>query len=83
MNPDGAGNNLCQAVFDDAAERSLQDALSQEAPFTGSWRPVDPMSRLLGIPADGTWIFRVQDLRGADEGSIRAFALHLAGFEAP
>ena len=83
VNPDGAGNNLCQAVFDDAAERSLQDALSQEAPFTGSWRPVDPMSRLLGIPADGTWTFRVQDLRGADEGSIRAFALHLAGFEAP
>ena len=41
------------------------------------------MSRLLGIPADGTWTFRVQDLRGADEGSIRAFALHLAGFEAP
>jgi subtilisin-like proprotein convertase family protein len=83
VNPDGSGNNLCQAVFDDAAERSLEDASSDEAPFTGSWRPVDAMSGLLGIPADGTWTFRVEDERGADAGNIRAVSLHLAGFEAP
>jgi len=33
------GNNICQAVFDDAAARSITSATSAEAPFTGTWRP--------------------------------------------
>jgi subtilisin-like proprotein convertase family protein len=79
----GGGNNLCRVVFDDAAERPLALAAAEEAPFTGAWRPRDPLSALLADPVGGEWTFRVQDLAGADVGSIRAVSLRLRGFQAP
>jgi subtilisin-like proprotein convertase family protein len=74
------GNNLCQAVFDDAAARSISSVTSEEAPFTGSWRPESPLAGLTGHSADGTWNFHVADVAGLDVGSVRAFTLHVAGF---
>ncbi|WP_203723638.1 S8 family serine peptidase [Actinoplanes teichomyceticus] len=77
----GAGNNLCQVVFDDAATTPFAAVLSSNAPFTGAWKPDEPLSSLRVSPADGTWKFRVVDSANADTGSIRAFSLHLSGFE--
>ncbi|GIE88711.1 S8 family serine peptidase [Actinoplanes regularis] len=77
----GGGNNLCQVVFDDAATASFASATSSNAPFTGTWRPDDPLASLRVSPADGTWTFHVVDRAGSDLGSIRAFSLHLTGFE--
>ncbi|MBG0564023.1 S8 family serine peptidase [Actinoplanes aureus] len=77
----GGGNNLCQVVFDDAAAAPFASVLSTSAPYTGTWRPDDPLASLRVSPADGTWTFRVADRARADTGSIRAFALHLTGFE--
>ena len=74
------GNNICQAVFDDAAARSITSATSAEAPFTGTWRPETPLAALNGHSADGTWNFHVADEAGLDIGSVRAFTLHLSGF---
>jgi subtilisin-like proprotein convertase family protein len=76
----GGGNNFCQTVFDDSAERSITSATSAEAPFTGRWRPTEPLSVLKGRPADGTWTFTVQDTAAVDTGSIRAVSLHVAGY---
>jgi subtilisin-like proprotein convertase family protein len=76
----GGGNNLCQVVFDDSAATPFSSALSANAPFTGAWRPNDPLSGLRVSPADGTWTFHVADRAGSDLGSIRAFSLHLTGF---
>jgi subtilisin-like proprotein convertase family protein len=77
----GSGNNLCQVVFDDAAAAPFASALSTNAPFTGSWKPNDPLGSLRLSPADGTWNLHVADRVGADIGSIRAFSLHLTGYE--
>ncbi|BCY13966.1 hypothetical protein L3i22_090540 [Actinoplanes sp. L3-i22] len=77
----GGGNNLCQVVFDDAAATPFSSASSANAPFTGSWRPADPLADLRVSPVDGTWTFHVADRAGSDVGSIRAFSLHVAGFE--
>ncbi|WP_433797568.1 proprotein convertase P-domain-containing protein [Actinoplanes sp. CA-252034] len=77
----GGGNNLCQVVFDDAAATPFASALSTNAPFTGTWKPNDPLSSLRLSPADGTWTLHVADRVGADTGSIRAFSLHLNGYE--
>lgn len=79
----GGGNNLCQVVFDDAAATPFSAALSANAPFTGRWRPDEPLSSLRRSPADGTWTLRVADRASTDTGSIRTFSLHIAGFEAP
>ncbi|WP_246636199.1 S8 family serine peptidase [Actinoplanes hulinensis] len=77
----GSGNNLCQAVFDDAAATPFASALSSNAPFTGSWKPATPLSALRTAPVDGTWTLHVADRVGADTGSIRAFSLHIAGYD--
>jgi subtilisin-like proprotein convertase family protein len=79
---DGAGgNNLCQVVFDDGAATPFASVTSSNAPFTGTWRPDQPLSSLRVSPADGTWTFKVTDSANNDTGSIRAFALHITGFE--
>jgi subtilisin-like proprotein convertase family protein len=74
------GNNICQAVFDDSATRSIASASSREAPFTGSWRPESPLAGLNGHSADGTWNFHVADEAALDVGAVRAFTLHVSGF---
>ena len=76
----GGGNNLCQAVFDDAATKPFTAAVTADAPYTGAWRPETPLAALLAAPADGTWTFKVVDAALNDVGSIRAVSLHLTGF---
>jgi subtilisin-like proprotein convertase family protein len=80
---DGSGNNICQAVFDDTATRSINDATSDDAPYTGSWQPAQPLSDLVSHQGDGTWTFHVADNAFADTGSVRAFALHVSGYVTP
>ena len=77
----GSGNNLCQAVFDDTAPALLSSALSSRNPFTGTWRPEQPLDTLLGDQVDGDWTFRAADGAVRDTGSIRAVSLLLTGFE--
>jgi subtilisin-like proprotein convertase family protein len=77
------GNNVCQAVFDDSAVTSISQATADDAPFTGSWRPTEPLSSFTGEDADGTWEFNVVDGVSFDTGSIRSVSLHVSGYIAP
>ncbi|GLZ33578.1 hypothetical protein Lesp02_57660 [Lentzea sp. NBRC 105346] len=74
------GNNLCKVVFDDNAARAFSSVSSTDAPFTGSWRSVTPLSGLIGATADGTWTFKVVDSASADRGSLRSVSFHVAGY---
>lgn len=74
------GNNLCRVVFTDGARRGLATATAAQAPFTGSWLPVQPLSALRSAPVDGTWRFTAVDTAPGDTGSVRAVSLHIAGF---
>ncbi len=82
LDRDGSGgNNLCQVVFDDRAERSFSTAASGQAPFAGVWRPnTGRLEDFLLAPVDGDWTFKVVDLAARDTGSIRAVSLHITGF---
>ena len=77
----GDGNNICQAVFDDSAGAPIAGAVSDDAPFTGSWQPVEPLASLVGAQGNGTWTLHVADTAAIDTGSVRAFSLHLSGYE--
>jgi subtilisin-like proprotein convertase family protein len=79
----GGGHNICQAVFADSADRPIGSAAPEEAPFTGSWRPTQPLSTFEGTAGDGDWTFNVADLAGADVGSVRELSIHLNGYVAP
>ena len=76
----GGGNNLCQTVFDDTAERPFASVTAGLAPFTGRWRPADPLAGLLLSPADGSWTFTAIDAAARDTGTIRAVSLSITGF---
>jgi subtilisin-like proprotein convertase family protein len=77
----GGGNNLCQVVFDDTATSAFSSVTSADAPYTGSWKPADPLASLIRTPVDGQWTFTVSDNAGSDTGSVRAFSLHITGYE--
>lgn len=76
----GTGNNLCQVVFDDSATRPFQSVTAALAPFTGTWKPFEPLSGLLDAAADGDWTFTVTDGARLDTGSLRAVSVELTGF---
>ena len=77
------GNNFCRTVFADSAERPIGTAVAEDAPYTGSWRPAQPLSAFEGTPGDGDWTFTVADLAPADEGTLRKFSIHLNGYVTP
>ncbi|WP_443732123.1 S8 family serine peptidase [Solirubrobacter phytolaccae] len=76
----GTGNNLCQVVFDDTSTRPFQSVTASLAPFTGTWKPFEPLGGLLDAAADGDWKFKVTDGARLDTGSVRAVSLELTGF---
>ena len=79
----GIGDDYCQAVFSDAAAQPISTATSEDAPFTGSWQPAEPLSAFIGRLGDGTWRFTVADLSRGDLGVIHDVAVHVSGYEAP
>jgi subtilisin-like proprotein convertase family protein len=79
----GVGNNFCRTVFTDSAARAIQGASSTAAPFTGDWRPAEPLAAFRGHAGDGTWTFTVSDLLRADTGVLRAVSLNVSGFVPP
>ena len=76
------GNNLCQVVFDDGAAAPFASLTSARAPFTGTWRPAEPLDPLLSASVDGDWKLTVVDAAARDTGTIRAVSLHVTGFVA-
>ncbi|MHA3702858.1 S8 family serine peptidase [Jatrophihabitans sp. YIM 134969] len=78
----GTGENFCQTVFTDAATTPIQGQPLDAAPFTGQFKPAEPLSTLDGVNANGTWTFTVSDNAGADTGTLRAFTLNVAGYVA-
>jgi subtilisin-like proprotein convertase family protein len=79
-NAGGSGNNFCQTVLDDqSGGSSIQSVAAAQAPFTGSFKPANPLAGLNGSAGKGTWTLQAQDFFSVDTGSIRAFTLQLSG----
>jgi subtilisin-like proprotein convertase family protein len=74
----GSGNNLCQTTFTDLALRPFSTVGAADAPFTGAFRPEEPLAAFRGEDPTGTWTLRVIDGDASDTGSIRAFSLGVA-----
>jgi len=77
------GNNLCNVIFDDAANTAISSITSASAPFTGTYRPEGLLSAFNGQNPNGTWRLTVQDAAGVDIGNIRAFSLIVVGPNLP
>ena len=71
----GNGANFVNTVFDDNATSTIS---SSAAPFTGTYRPAEPLSNLDGSPLGGTWTLRVVDSSPGDFGTLDAWGVDAA-----
>ena len=80
-----SGNNFCQTLLDDNATDSIQsingfDDPPLGPPYTGTFKPANPLSTFVGDVANGTWVLNVSDNEFGDTGNIRAFSLITTNF---
>ncbi|MFN5877629.1 MAG: proprotein convertase P-domain-containing protein, partial [Flavobacteriales bacterium] len=73
----GNGNDYINTVFSAAATNIIGTAGNSTAPFTGTYRSVDPFSNLTG-PADGYWVLRIYDNANGDVGTFQNVTLNFA-----
>lgn len=66
------GQNLSNTMFDDEA---LSGISSGVAPFTGAFRPENPLSAFDGSNARGTWTLTVSDRAWYDTGTLNSWKL--------
>jgi subtilisin-like proprotein convertase family protein/subtilisin family serine protease len=76
----GSGDNFTGTVFDDAAAVAIS---AGTAPFTGSFRPEQPLSELIGQAAAGNWQLTAVDRFTADSGTLVNWSLNLLVSEEP
>ncbi len=69
-----SNDDYIQTLFDQEAQSAIFEA---EAPFTGSFQPLQNISQLYGTSSFGTWKLIVHDLYVEDSGQLREFTLDL------
>ena len=72
------GANLTDTVFDEQAALSIT---AGTAPFTGHFRPEEPLSTFTGMTAaqaSGVWTLRITDFRNGNVGALNNWALTFA-----
>jgi subtilisin-like proprotein convertase family protein len=70
----GGGANYTGTIFDDEATTPID---SGSAPFTGRFKPQQPLSGFDGVQANGTWKLEVQDVGPGDVGTLDAWSVTL------
>lgn len=79
----GAGNNLCNTGFDDAAVTPSIGLLAAAAPFSDTYQPAQPLAAFNGENPNGVWNLLVQDLVSGDTGSLLSYSLTVRGSQTP
>jgi subtilisin-like proprotein convertase family protein len=74
----GSGDNFINTVFDDTAATSIT---AGAPPFTGSFRPEQPLSTLNGQNGNGVWKLRITDDEGALTGTLNSWSISLGTTE--
>lgn len=67
-------DNFTNTVLDDEATQSIASD-SATAPFTGSYRPEQPLNVLDGTNPNGTWRLKIIDEVDADGGTLNSWSL--------
>ena len=69
-----SGDNFTGTIFDDQA---TQPITSGSAPFTGTFKPREPLAQLIDQTVAGTWKLNVSDQAAADMGSLQSWSLRV------
>ncbi|HXG00186.1 MAG TPA: T9SS type A sorting domain-containing protein, partial [Bacteroidota bacterium] len=71
----GEGRNFIGTILDDDATLSLSQGLP---PFTGVFRPYEPLSRFDGLPPEGDWILDVHATRPGQAGELIGWSMTIS-----
>jgi subtilisin-like proprotein convertase family protein len=66
------GDDYRNTIFDDEAAKSIRQA---DAPFRGTYKPMQTLSKMDGIAPNGVWKLVVQDTFEEDGGSLNNWKL--------
>src|SRR5262249_36874239 len=66
------GQDFSATVLDDRADVAIADGT---APFTGRFRPDEPLATFAGLDLAGTWQLSVTDGFAGDEGTLNGWSL--------
>jgi subtilisin-like proprotein convertase family protein len=72
----GNGQDFVDTVFDDSAASPIRT--TTPAPFTGTFRPAQPLSAMDGAPLAGDWQLKITDGSFGNIGSIDAWGVDIA-----
>jgi subtilisin-like proprotein convertase family protein len=75
-NRGGSGDNFTNTVFDDSAVTPIS---AGAAPFTGTFRPDQPLSGFNNRLSAGRWTLEVNDQAGGDVGTILNWSIVVSG----
>lgn len=68
------GDDFTNTIFDDSASISIT---AGNAPFTGTFRPAQPLSGFNGLSLDGTWTLRIDDVFLQDFGILLDWSMEI------
>jgi subtilisin-like proprotein convertase family protein len=74
------GNDFMGTVFDDAAASSIKVGV---APFSGRFRPIEPLAIFNGQRSLGSWQLQISDTSAGDTGTLLAWGLEVCSNAAP
>jgi subtilisin-like proprotein convertase family protein len=75
-NRGGFGDNFTNTTFDDSAATSIGDP-GALPPFTGSFRPEEPLAGFIGRAGGGAWQLEIVDGSSGDTGTLEAWSLSI------
>jgi len=78
-NGPGSKDNFTDTIFDDAATTSITAATAENAPFTGTYKPQNPLSIFNGKSSQGNWKLSVYDNWTAGTGTIKSWKIEICG----
>jgi subtilisin-like proprotein convertase family protein len=73
-NGGSGGADYADTLFDDSAALAINAGYAY-APYTGSFRPQEPLSAFLGQQVAGDWILTATDMEAGDSGVINNWSL--------
>jgi len=71
----GSGDNFTNTTLDDEASAAIG---AGSAPFTGSYRPDQPLSAFDGMSMNGPWTLKVVDTANVDVGTLLNWSLAIS-----
>ncbi len=77
--PNYDGDNFYGTTLDDRFATWIVDG---SPPFTGGYRPTDPLSVMEGRNGEGVWRLNVADVAVGDSGSLGSWGVEICGFTA-